>query len=215
MRTARKRIATVWLLKTLSEQMALSKVRNQWRKFSLKLAYDVSQRSILSKLSNFSFLNEAIHFYNTTQTSTFDPTKLASFSNLRPSLLPYWICRLMFEKAFPSTTRSFRKIKRTLWFMLILSVAKVSTLKLRKVGQFNNRKRKNVSRCCRKTRCIQNNYQGKCSSDKQNSSKMFLNQYNSWKMETAAVVSFKHNTDWDCLSNPYSEKKPVNSLEQT
>ena len=67
-----------------------------------------------------------------------------------------------------------------------------------------NRERKNLSKCCEKSKSVPTNGQHKCSIDEQNTTYIFPNPYNSWETEPAALMSFKPITDGDSMSNKIS-----------
>ena len=68
-----------------------------------------------------------------------------------------------------------------------------------------NRERNYISRSCEKPQCIPSSNQFNCSIDEQPPSIIFLNPYNLWHMDPAALNSLNHTNNRDSISNQYPQ----------
>ena len=164
-----------------------------------------TQCSILSKFNSISFLHESMYKYNKNQDSPYDPTKLAIHSILSPKADPKSNCAHISKK-----TVSFDDIVNFIVEENILPYVDFdcgiifnpeTPTKIREINRTPNY----ISIFCEKPKCIRSNDQRNCFFDKQHTSNISLNRYNSWNLVLAAFVSLSHTNDRDCISNQYPQ----------
>ena len=141
--------------------------------------------------------------YNKTQISTYDPTKLAIHSILRPQDDLISDCGQYFKKtvSFDDIVNFIDEedIVTYVDFDCGISFYPETPTKIRQI----NRERNYFSRCCEQPKCIPGNNQHNCSIDEQHSSNISLNAYNFWDIVPAALMSLKHTNDRYSMSNQY------------
>ena len=143
--------------------------------------------------------------YNKTQVSLYDPTKLSIHSVLRPVDDLISNCGQIFK-----TTVSFDDIVHFIDeedivtyedFDCGITFYPETPTKVRQI----NRERNYISRSCEKSKLIPSNDRHNCFIDEQHNSNIFLNQYNSWDMAPAALMSLNHTNDRYYMSNQYPQ----------
>ena len=139
--------------------------------------------------------------YNKTEVSTYDPTKLAIHSILRPEDDLISNCGQNFEKTGP-----FDNIVH------LIDVGDIVTYEDLDCGiTFNpetptkvreiKREWNYISRSCEKSKCIPGNDRHNCFIDEQHNCIIFLNAYIIWDMVPAALMSLNHTNDRYSLPN--------------
>ena len=143
--------------------------------------------------------------YNKFGLSSYDPTKLAVHSILRPEDDLISNCGPNVKK-----TVSFDDVLHFIYEENIVSYVDFDcgmTFLLETPTEVKqiNRERNYIPRSCEKPQCISSNDQYVCPVDEQHSSNIFLTPYILWDMSPAAFTSLNHNNDRYSISNQYHQ----------
>ena len=162
--------------------------------------------------------------YNKSVLSTYDPTKLATHSILRPEADLKSNCGPKVKKtvSFDDVVHFIDEENMVTYvdFDCGITFFPETPTKIRQI----KRKRNYISRSCKKPQCVPSNDQHTCFVDKQHTSNLFLNPYNFWKMVPAALMSLSHTNDTYSMLNqnpqpttqqPRADSDPVFSSLRT
>ena len=155
--------------------------------------------------------------YNKTQTSPYDPTKLAIHSILRPEddLISNFGPNVKETVSFDDAVHFIDEENMVTYvdFDCGITFFPETPTKIRQ----SNRERNYISRSCEKPQCIPSNNQHTYSVDEQHSSNIFLNPYNLWDMVPAALMPLSHNNDTYSMFNQYPQpttQQPITNSYQ-
>ena len=147
---------------------------------------------------------------NKTQVSTYDPTKLAVHSILRPEDDLISNCGQNFKKtvSFDDIVPFIEEEDIVAYedFDCAITFYPEIPTKTRQI----NRERNYISRPCEKSKCIPSKDQHKCFIDEQHKSNIFLIPYNLWDMVPAALMLLNVTNDRYSMSN----QNPQRSTQQ-
>ena len=148
--------------------------------------------------------------YNKTQVSTYDSTKLAIHSILRPEDNVISNCGPKLKKtvSFDDVVHFIdeENMVTHVDFDCVITFFPENPTKFRQI----NREQTYNSRSCEKPQCIHSNDQHICVVDELHSSNIFMNPYNLWDLVPAAILSLCHTNDTYSLFNQY----PQSAIQQ-
>ena len=151
--------------------------------------------------------------YNKSGLSSYDRTKLAIHSILRPEddLISNCGPNVKTTVSFDTVVHFIDEgnIVTYVDFDYGITFLPETTTKIRQI----NRERNYFSRFCEKPQCFPSNDQHLCPVDEQHSSNIFLTPYILWDMSPAALTSVNHNIDRYSISNPYPQ--PITHQSRT
>ena len=143
--------------------------------------------------------------YNKTQVSSFDPTKLAIHSILRPEddLIPN--CGQNFKKfvSFDDIVHFINEENIVTYENFDCRTAFYSEIPTEISGI--NRERIYLTTSCEKPSCSSSNDRHNCFIDEQHKFNIFLNPYIFWDMVPAALMSLNHTNDRYSMSSQYPQ----------
>ena len=139
--------------------------------------------------------------YIKTQVSPYNPTKLAILSILRPEddLLSNCGQNLKQTVSFDDIVHFIDEENIVTYkdFDCGITFYHETPTKIRDIY----RERNNISRSCKKSKCIPSNDRHNCFIDEQHNSNIFLNPYSLWDMVPAPLMSLNHTNDSYSMSN--------------